>query len=149
MIIGESQQYILTAITQNSAAREKSNGQNLPFPTPQTESVITDFEMSGSVSEIVKEYDVRNMSPREMSAMSQKLYQNGSISFFDHSLLSFQPELGAGFTGASYHADNPRDFIAHWERQLEFHEQQGNSVYAEHDRRILNILGNLEVLSRA
>lgn len=43
--------------------------------------------------EIAKQYDVQLISPRDMADMSQKLYENGSISFKQHSLISFQPEF--------------------------------------------------------
>lgn len=111
-----------------------------------SDSVVTHLETAEAVSELAGKYNVRNMSPREMSVMSHELYQNGAISFQDHALLSFQSELGAGYPGATNQADTPKDFIAHWEQQLKLHEEHGEASFAQHDRRILNILGNLEAM---
>lgn len=152
MIIDGIQQHVQTSF----AAKRTEEGQNLPLPGVHTRidfasfssSVASNFERAESLSGIARKYDVRSMSPREMSTMSQTLYQSGAISFQDHALLSFQPELGTGFIGAVNQADTPKDFIAHWEQQLKIHEQHGEESFAKNDRRILNILGNLDALSQ-
>ncbi|WP_200284747.1 hypothetical protein [Rhabdochromatium marinum] len=109
-------------------------------------SMVVELETAESVSKLTRNYNVRNMSPREMSVMSHELYQSGAISFEDHALLSFQPDLGTGYPGATNQADTPKDFIAHWERQLKLHEEHGQVSFAHNDRRILNILGNLKAI---
>jgi len=82
--------------------------------------------------------------------MSQELYQSGAITFQDHALLSFQPELSPEFNkmlpGPFGKPDAPRDFIAQWEAQLRAHEEMGEVNFAKNDQRILNILGNLAAL---
>lgn len=135
-----------------SASFGKHDGKILPSPASQDTPVPScatraHFESAKSVAELTKGYNVRNMSPREMSAMSYDLYESGAISFQDHALLSFQPELGAESSDITNQADTPKDFIAHWEQQLRLHKQHGETAFAQHDQRILNILGNIEAIS--
>ena len=110
-------------------------------------------EVNTATSEYVQRLsagqDVRNMSPKEMAKFSQGLFDAGIISFKDHALLSFQPEIGAPNQGLGTiqpgNADKPRDYIAHWEAQLKAHEKAGETSFANNDRRILNILSNVNV----
>ena len=137
------------------AARATQGGTFLPSPHTESGKTIngstsTDFSQSALLSKIAQKYNVRNMSPREMASMSLELYQSGAISFQDHALLSFQPELGPQFNDLfpeTYDkADTPRDFIAQWESQLKMHEKYGDATSAKNDRRIINILANLLTL---
>lgn len=113
-------------------------------------SVAVEIGKSKSVTQFALQYDVRNMSPREMSAMSLELYQNGIISFRDHALLSFQPDLNPEFQeellGTRGNADSPKDFIAHWETQLKLHQKSQEFDFAKNDQRMINLLGNLLAL---
>ena len=156
MITGATQQQLrATTLTVISAAKGNDIGQSLPISGKQVEATETNLaviniEPAKSLADVARKYDVRNMSPREMAAMSQELYQSGAVSFQDHALLSFQPELSpesnnilAGIPGTS---DVPKDFIAQWETQLRIHEKMGEVNFAKNDRRMLNILGNLAVL---
>jgi len=155
MITGAAQQQLQTSPAAISAAKQSNSGQSSPLSGVRDDataanSVAVNFETSRSLAGIAKEYDVRNMSPRGMAAMSQKLYQSGAISFQDHALLSFQPELSPEFskTPLGHHGkpDGPRDFIAQWEMQLQIHEKRGDIRFSKIDRRMLNILGNLAAL---
>lgn len=78
--------------------------------------------------------------------MSLELYEGGSISFKDHALLSFQPELGNGALADPSAADTPKDFVAYWEGQFDAHTKAGARSFAQDDRKILNILKNLASL---
>lgn len=134
-----------------SAAREKESGQRLPAAEATgAGSAPVNVESARSLAGLAGQYDVRNMSPREMATMSQTLYENGAISFQDHAFLSFQPELGPEFdktpAGTSGNADAPKDFIAQWTTQLQAHESLGQASFAKNDQRMLNILGNLAAL---
>ena len=129
MINTVSQRQIQSIYSETTVTTASVGGKNLPPTDTQAysapASVTTDFKTSESLSTLANKYDVRNMSPREMSEMSQNLYKGGVISFQDHALLSFQPELGDNSFGPNSQADTPKDFIAHWERQLHIHEQLG------------------------
>ncbi len=139
----------------NYAAKATQGGIFLPSSRTESGKTIngstsTDFSQSALLSKIAQKYNVRNMSPREMASMSLGLYQSGAISFQDHALLSFQPELGPQFDNISPEtygkADTPRDFIAQWESQLKIHEKYGDAASAKNDSRIINILANLSTL---
>lgn len=129
------------------------NGKPLPQPatstaTPYSTSDTVTLNSSSKVASIANQYDVRNMSPREMSQMSQSLYEQGNISFEEHALLSFQPELlDPALNGKYASPDQPKDFIAHWEEKLAFHQQRGETEFAKKDKNILNILKNLHALT--
>ncbi len=137
------------------AARGTQGGTFLPSSRTESGKTIngstsTDFSQSTLLSEIAQKYNVRNMSPREMASMSIELYQSGAISFQDHALLSFQPELSPQFDNISPEtygkADTPRDFIIQWHSQLKIHEKYGDATSAKNDKRIINILANLSTL---
>ena len=153
----------ISAITQNLTTSTIKSGNDLPqvggqdLPLSDSKQNLRSEEtdkvslhVSNSLERITKGYDVRNITPREMSELSKNLYENGAISFQDHALMSFQPELGMGMIPGENDtsaADIPKDFIQHWERQLEYHKQQGNESFAKIDQRILNILSNLSEIS--
>lgn len=155
MITGAAQQYRATNVTAISAVKGQSIEAALPVADGRTEtaassSAVVNVEAPRPLAEAAKKYDVRNMSPREMATMSQTLYQSGSISFRDHALLSFQPELGAQFNailpGSPGGPDASKNFLAQWEAQLQIHEKLGDADFAKNDQRVLNILGNLAAL---
>lgn len=133
-----------------SAAKEKNAGPRLPVAeATASDSAPVNVESARSLAGLAGQYDVRNMSPRNMAALSQALYQDGAISFQDHALLSFQPELNPEFNktvGAPDSAEASKDFIAQWTTQLQVHESLGQTGFAKNDQRMLNILGNLAAL---
>jgi len=140
------------------AAKVEGRGRGLPVSgtpvaTTGSASDVVNLGTAQSLTDVARKYDVRNMSPREMAAMSQTLYQSGAISFQDHALLSFQPDLGSDFNptlaAPPGQADAPRDLMAQWAAQLQAHEQQGDANFAKNDQRMLNILGNLAALHEA
>lgn len=110
-----------------------------------------DLRSSATASRIAANYDVRNISPRDMAKMSLELYQAGVISFKDHSFLSFQPELNTEYdetigrlTGTVARPDEPQDFVAVWEGHLKDQETRGaDREMIEQTRRMLSIVQNL------
>ncbi len=110
-----------------------------------------DLGSSAAASRIAANYDVRNISPREMAKMSLELYQSGVISFKDHSFLSFQPELNPEYdetigrlTGTVARPDEPQDFVAVWEGHLKDQETRGTDrEMIEQTRRMLSLVQNL------
>lgn len=129
------------------------NGKPLPQTATSTAASVNTSDTvtlnsSNKVANIANQYDVRNMSPREMSQMSLSLYEQGAISFEEHALLSFQPELlDPALDGKFASPDQPKDFVAHWEEKLAFHQQRGETEFAKRDKKILNILKNLQALA--
>lgn len=152
-----SQRLSASILTATSAAKENKSSHNLPLSgggtgIPTDPSAVVALGTATSLADVAKKYDVQNMSPREMAAMSQELYQAGALSFQDHALLSFQPELGPQYqnlSGQPGNPDAPRDFIAQWNEQLQIHEKNGEMSFVKNDYRILNILGNLASLHKA
>lgn len=148
------QQLRIATLTAISAAKEVGAARSLPasanrVATTGSTSEVVNVGTAKSLTDVAKKYDVRGMSPRDMAAMSQELYQGGAISFQDHALLSFQPELNPEFNttlAGTSDPDAPRDFIAQWETQLRIHENLGEVNFAKNDQRMLNILGNLAAL---
>lgn len=155
MITTATQHQLSAATAAANSAERGGVGRSLPvsagrIATNESHSAIVNVGTAKSLADVAGKYDVRNMSPRDMAAMSQELYQGGAISFQDHALLSFQPELNQEINktlaDTPVRPDAPRDFIAQWEKQLQVHEQQGDVKFAKYDQRVLNILGNLAAL---
>lgn len=77
---------------------------------------------------------VREMTPRQMAEFSLDLYAANYLDWTEYSMLAFQPELHPDYdrtvgalTGDPARPDLPRDFIADWEKRLDFelrHRQQ-------------------------
>jgi len=72
-------------------------------------------------------FDVRRIAPRETSELSMALYVEGVLSWDEHSMLAFQPELHPDYeatigalTGKEAEPDRPRDLIRQWEERLSY-----------------------------
>lgn len=116
--------------------------------TSQQRGIRVNLSSSDQVQSLALEYDVRNMTPKEMSELSQHLFDSGLINFEHHALLSFQPEMNYETQEIlPSRPDETRDFIKQWEQQKELHIRQGNHQFAQRDQKILNVLTNLESLS--
>lgn len=120
----------------------------------ETTADTVDTSTARQIADIAAEYDVRNISPRDMAAMSLSLYESGHISFKTHALLSFQPELHPEYdatlgkiSGVPAQPDEKRDFIQVWEKKLE--SQKRYAAPAEqikNTEEVLNLLRNLAAL---
>ena len=113
---------------------------------PHAEAMST--KTSLTVSRIASRYDVNNISPRDMAKMSRELFDAGAISFQNHVLLSFQPELNIGQSiGKSAKADERRDFVADWKTILTNQQKAGaQSESLEQTQRALHILKALAAM---
>ncbi len=122
------------------------------FSTPITGDIVS--TNIGTASDIAKKYDVENISPRDMATMSQILYDSGMISFQNHALLSFQPELNPDFdstigkmTDTIGQPDAPINFLKEWKDRL---EQEIKDGYPEHmiknTKEVVSILDNFDAL---
>ena len=74
--------------------------------------------------------DMRAFTPRQMVDMSMDLYVSGVLAWEEYAMLAFQPELHPDYdrtigalTGEKAEPDRPRDFVAQWEKRLEFEEK--------------------------
>lgn len=107
-----------------------------------------------TVSDIARKYDVENVSPRDMANMSYELYDSGIISFKQHALLSFQPELSPYFnstigklTNTTAQPDVPRNFLGEWKDRLEQESRDGlPKDMIKNTKEIVSILDNLDTL---
>lgn len=107
-----------------------------------------------TVSSIAQNYDVTNISPKEMAEMSQQLFDSGNITLKQHSMLSFQPELNPSYsstigkmTNKIGQPDVPRNFLGEWKDLLEHQIKNG---YPEHiiqnTKEVVFILDNFKTL---
>ncbi|MBC8339446.1 MAG: hypothetical protein H8E39_12230 [Alphaproteobacteria bacterium] len=83
------------------------------------------------LQEIIGDIDARNLSPREMTNLSQDLYTAGVISFDEYSMLAFQPELHSEYnrtigalTGKPAAPDQRRDFVSLWRERADFQHRR-------------------------
>lgn len=98
-------------------------------------------------------FQVRAMTPGQMTDLSLELYVAGALTWDQHSLLSFQPELQPDFnrtigalTGQWAEPNKPRDFVEHWNERLQFelrHRGADDPVIAD-TRRITQVLGQID-----
>lgn len=99
---------------------------------------------------IMQKYDLNNITPRDMATMSSELYSSGVISFEEHAMISFQPELNTSQPAKFGSPDTPRDFIQDWESRLELQKQyRAPKEFIEKTEHTLNLLKNLNSLSTA
>lgn len=113
----------------------------------ERKSVTVSLKGSEQIQNLAIEYDVRNLTPRDMSELSQQLFDQGLIEFDEHALLSFQPEMNFDTQQVTQgNPDQPKDFIAQWQEQKRLHLDQGNHGFAQKDQKILNVLMNIESL---
>ena len=77
------------------------------------------------------------------------LYMVGVITWEEHAMLAFQPELHPDYdqtvgalTGEKADPDRPRDYVAIWEARLAFERKHnaGDANLVERSRRIVNVL---------
>ena len=104
------------------------------------------------LQEVAQSYQVRAISPRDITDLSFDLHVAGFLSYEEYSLLAFQPELHPDFdktTGALIgeraDPDRRRDFVALWEDRLAF-EREHNPADTETIARVERILGVLRAI---
>lgn len=144
--------------TQNKmAATEVEGGKSLP-PPPQEKSTVTDelnkistvgraFATHGT--SIMQQYNLRDITPRQMVDMSQQLHDNGLISLKEHAQLSFQPEINLEnyqqVMGSEAKPDLPRDYISEWEERLSVQRSTGTPpAITKETERMVKLLDTLQ-----
>jgi hypothetical protein len=135
-------------------AATRKTSQNNQGPAGGADLDVVDTDAAKQIGEIAAEYDVRNISPRDMVELSESLYGAGHISFETHAMLSFQPELHPEYdstlgrmSGSPARPDEARDFIQVWEDMLE--EKKDAAAPAEQIKlteEVLNVLRNLAAI---
>lgn len=147
-VMGINQRNRINILSQKNTFRKRTDRINIP------DSVLQNNNKNKKLSEIMRNYDVENISPKEMAKMSQELFDNGHISFKVHSFLSFQPELNPSFNSTvsklantTGNPDQARNFLKEWEDQLrELQKEGASSIIISNTKEVVNILGNLHTL---
>lgn len=99
--------------------------------------------------------DVRNLTPRQMSALCGELFLATMISCDEYLMMAFQPELHPDFDrtigaliGEKADPDRPRDYIQRWTERLDF-ERRYNAKdpgLIDRTRNILSVLRQLDAV---
>ena len=103
---------------------------------------------------VAPNFDVKNLSPRQMAGLGMELYALGVVSFEEYGLLAFQSELHPDFdrtigalTGEKADPNRKRDFLAHWEARADF-ERRHNPSTSQRVRRAGHIAAVLRQISQ-
>ena len=119
---------------------------SIPAPGPLAPAPTRLETIAGPITPTV---DVRNLTPRLMAEISMDLYMVGAITWDEHAMLAFQPELHPDYdqtvgalTGVKANPDRPRDYVAIWEERLVFERKHnvGNDNRVGRSQRIVNVL---------
>jgi len=122
----------------------KTDGVALSDPAPGKPSALRG---------IIGNVDAHNLSPREMTNLSQDLYAAGVISFEEYSLLAFQPELHPDYdrtigalTGEIAAPNQRRDFVHIWQERASFHcrHNANRPDLVAQSEQIAQVLGRIE-----
>ena len=106
-----------------------------------------------ALSKLIGELDIHDMSPRQMTHLSQPLYAAGAPSFEDYSQLAFQPELHPDYertigalTGEHAAPDRRRDFVSLWNERADFQRRHnaGRPDLIAQSERIAAVLNRIE-----
>jgi hypothetical protein len=113
-------------------------------------------EMSFSpAARIASQFNLRNITPKEVSHLAEQMLQQGMVSFDNYNYLSFQPELSGNhasliesFTGEAVPEDQPFDLLASLEDTLSAQQQTGASPAAiDRTQSLLDLMTNLDYMS--
>ncbi len=106
-----------------------------------------------ALKKLIGDADIHDMSPRQMTHLSQTLYAAGALSFEDYSQLAFQPELHPDYertigalTGEHAAPDRRRDFVSLWNERADFQRRHnsGRPDLIEQSERIASVLRRIE-----
>ncbi len=140
-LIGESRALVPL---KEAAPNTNADAETPPVSAPGKPSALWD---------IIGNVDAHNLSPREITNLSQDLYAAGVISFDEYSLLAFQPELHPDYnrtigalTGEVAAPDERRDFVHIWRERAGFqrrHNANRPDLVAQSEH-IAQVLGRIE-----
>lgn len=103
----------------------------------------------------VRRNDVRNLTPRQMSALCGELFLATMISCDEYLMIAFQPELHPDYdrtigalTGEAAAPNQPRDYIRRWTDRLDFERKFNADDHGliERTQNILSVLRRLDTL---
>lgn len=102
--------------------------------------------------EIMARYNIQDASPKEIATMSLELFDNEVISFEEHAMLSFQPELNSEqyqeIFGKVAEPDVARDFISEWQSKLNEQRSSGTPLeFSKKTQEMIHLLNNLQGLT--
>jgi len=109
-------------------------------------SDLRDIKEAGAI-------DVRNISPRQIAALSLDFYVTGALSYEEYDMLAFQPELHRDYDqtigallGETAAPDQRRDFVKIWEERYEFecHYNGDDRDVMRQTKKILDVLRALD-----
>ena len=126
----------------------------LPVPVPESiPAGVPAAPKPSALSMLIGELDIHDMSPRQMTHLSQTLYAAGALSFEDYSQLAFQPELHPDYertigalTGEHAAPDRRRDFVSLWNERADFQRRHnaGRPDLIAQSERIAAVLNRIE-----
>jgi len=99
--------------------------------------------------------DVRNLTPRQMSALCGELFLATMISCDEYLMMAFQPELHPDYdrtigalVGEEADPDRPRDYIQRWTDRVNFEVKYNteNQALIARTRNILAVLRQLDAV---
>ncbi|MBN1943820.1 MAG: hypothetical protein JW849_11055 [Phycisphaerae bacterium] len=122
---------------------------------PQPDSVMAQaLRMAADVAQMANEFNVRDMTPKQMIEISRRLYLLGAISLPEYAVMSFQPHLHPDFNAnaESYRSmfkspSRRRDYIRAWQEHLDFVQRyHPDPVSLSLSKEILDLLQSFEPL---
>ncbi len=141
-------------------SRTKETLPALPVPleaaakaAPEKEAApAAPVQKPSALMRLIGNVNAHNISPRQMTDLSQTLYAAGAISFDDYAQLAFQPDLHPDFdrtigalTGEHAQPDQPRDFVSFWNEQADFQRRHNaRPDLIEQSERIASVLSQIE-----
>ncbi len=103
---------------------------------------------------VAPNFDVKNLSPRQMAGLGMELYALSVISFEEYGLLAFQAELHPDFNrtigaliGEKAAPNRKRDYLALWEERADF-ERRHNPADSPRVSRSSHIAAMLRQISQ-
>ena len=99
--------------------------------------------------ELAQEYDVRNMSFKDLCNISTRLYDNGQITLKEHALFTFDPQksvqkIKSGINLLPTDANSNKDWIKEYETRYQRDLKLGNTMGYTTNKHLLTILNKLE-----
>lgn len=135
-------------------ARLSPSAHSSPAAKPQPPTDQPDDAAVSLPRGVAPNFDVKNLSPRQVAGLGMELYALGVVSFEEYGLLAFQAELHPDFdrtigalTGEKAEPNRKRDFLAHWEERADF-ERRYNPPQGERVRRAGHIAAVLRQISQ-
>lgn len=123
------------------------------FVSAGTSTMRTGAASAADLSRIAAQFDVTDISSRQLIEMGNQLKAAGALGLEEHAMLAFQPELNPtyDFVGAQHvrrpDPDQPRNALEEWRRILQTQESFDlSATFLSVTRRIVDTLEQLAAL---